>query len=66
MSTTSDDKQTNLKLYLLPKTQPYKLFYNRHTALHTFQSILGYDVDCMTVCSSVLYNVTNRRAIVAR
>ena len=28
MSTTRDDKQSNLKLHLLLKTQPYKLFYN--------------------------------------
>ena len=41
MSMTSDDKQTNLKLYLLLKTQPNKLFYNIHTALHTIKSIFG-------------------------
>ena len=41
MSTTSDDKQTNLKLCLLLKTQPNKLFYNRYIALHTIKSILG-------------------------
>ena len=41
MSITNNGKQTNLKLHLLLKTHSYRLFYNRHTALHTTQSIIG-------------------------